>query len=347
MTATIKDVAREAKVSIATVSRVFNSSGSVSEETRQRIRVVAERLRYMPHHGARSLITRRTHLLGVILPEVYGEFFSELIRGIDLSARKHGLHILVSGSHGNSDEAAAAIRVMQGRVDGLLAMLPTVDAQFLSTSLPSSMPVVLMNTPQSGQHDSSVLIDNFGGAGELVRHLVGKGYRRIAFVAGPDSNFDARERLRGYATTLASLVPDAERQVIEGDFTEESGYQAGKRIAAMARRPDAIFAANDSMAIGCLFALREAGLKVPTDIALAGFDDIPIARFVNPPLTTVRVRIAELGELALRRLVHAISHPDSRAEPAHLVPCELVVRESCAKSTAAEAAAEERAISGN
>jgi LacI family transcriptional regulator len=202
------------------------------------------------------------------------------------------------------------------------------------------MPVVLINTPQGDQRDASVLVDNFGGAGELVRHLVKCGHRRIAFIAGPEGNFDARERLRGFRTTLAALRPGAECQIVAGDFTEESGYQAGKQIAAMSTRPDAVFAANDSMAIGCLFALREAGLNVPADIALAGFDDIPIARFVNPPLTTVRVRIAELGELALRRLVHAIGHPDHRAEPAHVVPCELVVRESCCDSTAAATAAE-------
>lgn len=340
MSATIKDVAREAQVSIATVSRVFNESGSVSEETRRRVRAVAERLRYVPHHGARSLITRRTNLLGVVLPEVYGEFFSELIRGIDLSGRAYGVHILVSGSHGGSDEAAAAIRAMQGRVDGLLAMLPNVDPDFLATRLPDSMPVVLMNTPQRESRAASVVVDNFGGAGALVRHLVDCGYRRIAFISGPESNFDARERLRGFRTALAALGPEATCEVVGGDFTEESGYQAGKRIAAMPTRPDAVFAANDSMAIGCLFALREAGLNVPADIGLTGFDDIPIARFMNPPLTTVRVRIAELGELALERLVHAIRHPDQRAEPAHVVPCDLVVRGSCRSSTAAADAAE-------
>jgi LacI family transcriptional regulator len=179
------------------------------------------------------------------------------------------------------------------------------------------------------------VIDNYGGAAAMVRHLVGRGHRRIAMIAGPETNFDARERLSGYTETLAELLPNARPQVLRGDFSEESGYRAGRRLISISERPDAVFAANDMMAIGCLFALTEGGLAVPGDIALAGFDDIPIARYVSPPLTTVRVRISELGELALERLVLAIGEAGHDKHSIQTLRTELVVRSSCARPRAA------------
>ncbi len=184
-----------------------------------------------------------------------------------------------------------------------------------------------MNTRVGGSDYLSLSIDNYGGACAMVEHLVQCGHRRIAFVAGPPNNFDADERLRGYRDALAKQRPKQAPQVLQGDFSEESGYRAGLDVSRLDPRPDAVFAANDMMAIGCLFALKEAGLDVPGDIALAGFDDIPIARFVSPPLTTVRVRIADLGAQALERLASVI---DGRSQPrlARELECSLVARQS-------------------
>jgi LacI family transcriptional regulator len=165
----------------------------------------------------------------------------------------------------------------------------------------------------------------------MVRHLIGRGHTRIALIAGPENNFEAQERLRGYRDALRELLPGSEEQVLSGNFTEESGWRAGNQILALSERPTAIFAANDMMAIGCLFALNEAGIKVPDDIALAGYDDIPIARFITPPLTTVRVRIAELGSLALERLALAIEKPDRVSVSPQTLRCELVIRNSCSR----------------
>jgi LacI family transcriptional regulator len=311
---------------------------NVSGETRQHILAVAERLHYVPHSGARSLITRRTQLLGVLLPDLYGEFFSELIRGIDLAARAHGFHILVSSSHDNAGEAAAALRAMRGRVDGLLVMSPHIDAGALAANLQPSMPIVLINTPRSGAGFPSLTVDSYGGACTMVEHLLTRGHRTIALIAGPDANFDAQERVRGYVDTLARLAPGTQPQILKGDFTEASGYEAGRQLMAVRTHPDAVFAANDAMAIGCLYALVEAGLNVPGDIALAGFDDIPIARFVSPPLTTVRVRIADLGRLALEQLVRSISEPAQQDAPSvQALPTELVVRDSCGRTRASPA----------
>ena len=332
MAVTIKDVARAANVSVASVSRALNGNASVTDDTRKLVLDTARRLRYIPHSGARSLSTRRTDTIGVVLPDLYGEFFSELIRGIDVAARRRGLHLLVSSSHGDAGEAAYALRAMSGRVDGLIVMSPHVDAGFLAENLPGVLPIVLLNTHVTGDQYSSLAVDNYGGAASVVQHLVEIGHRRIMMIAGPENNFEAAERLRGYRETLARLVPAFDPHdvaVLRGDFSEESGYRAGHQLQALKRLPDAVFAANDMMAIGCLFALGEAGLQVPRDIALVGFDDIPTARFITPPLTTVRVRITDMGSRALESLAFQIENPEGTRNSTQVLQTELVVRRSC------------------
>jgi LacI family transcriptional regulator len=329
MATTIKDVAREAGVSVATVSRVMNGHAAVTPETRERIQRVATELRFMPSSAARSLITRRTHTVGALLPDLHGEFFSELIRGIDLAARSRGLHLLVSSSHDNAAEAAAALRAMHGRVDGLLVMSPHVDANFLGGNLPPGLPAVLMNTGVDDAEHTTLRVDNFGGAQAMVRHLVAVGHRRIAFIAGPAHNHDAQERLRGYRAALAESLPGTPELVFQGDFTDASGERACRELLALAERPSAVFAGNDMMALGCLAALDSAGLEVPRDIALAGFDDIPICRYLRPALTTVRVPIVEMGALALAELASAIEAPLRPPAGAQTLRTELVVRQSC------------------
>jgi LacI family transcriptional regulator len=191
-----------------------------------------------------------------------------------------------------------------------------------------------MNTRGDGVEFACLTVDNYGGAYAMVRHLAGRGHQRIVFIGGPEPNFEAQERLRGYREALAEWLPGSEPLVLPGDFTEESGWRVGNRIIAMEPRPDAIFAANDAMAIGCLCCLGEAGVQVPRDVALVGFDDIPLARFVNPPLTTVRVRIAELGELALERLALSIENRNLASAKPQTLRSELVVRNSCSRPPA-------------
>ncbi len=326
MPATIRDVARAAGVSVATVSRALNGATNVLPETRQRIEEAARTLRFTPSGAARSLITRRTDTIGALLPDLHGEYFSELIRGIDQAARARGLHLLVSSSHGNADEAAAALRAMNGRVDGLLVMSPHADADFLRHNLPGSLPAVLLNSGMDLEDHASFVIDNLGGAMTMTRHFVASGRQRVAFITGAPHNDEAAQRLAGYR---AGLKPGMRELVFEGDFSEEAGWAAGRRIANHKPRPDAVFAANDMMAVGCMAALHEAGLRVPDDIAVAGFDDIPIARYVTPALTTIRVPIAALGAAALDALVKAVEAPQSQATHTVVTPVELVVRRSC------------------
>ncbi len=293
-----------ANVSVATVSRALNGHDNVTAPVREAVLKAAAEMRYTPHAAARSLSSRRTHTIGVVLPDLHGEFFSELVRGIDQVAREHNQYLLVSSYHGHPEEQGAALRAMRGRVDGLLVMSPSADnSGYLTDNLSTSIPVVLINTHLPDAGFASLSIDNHGGAVEMVRHLAESGHRSIAFITGPEDNFDARERLRGYRDALATFLPGAREWVLPGDFGEASGHQAGGVIAARGERPDAVFAANDMMALGCLFAFNEAGMRVPEDIALAGFDDIPLARYVHPSLTTMRVNIADLGGNALRALL--------------------------------------------
>jgi len=327
---TIRDVARKARVSVATVSRVLTGKQPVREPTRKRIEATIERLGYAPHGTARSLITRRTNTVGVLLPDIYGEFFSELIRGIDATMRRHGYHVLVSGSHGDRGETGAMLRAMRGRVDGLIVLSPESGSHILPRHFGESMPVVLLNSAVDGRRAFDLInIENYDGAFAMVRHLADLGHRRIAFIKGPDANRDASERLRGYRDAAAAISADRSPDLVQpGDFREETGYRAGQRLLALTRRPTAIFASNDAMAVGCLCALQEAGVRVPADIALAGFDDIPIARFTAPPLTSVRVSIAELGRAAAERVLHGVrSH--NRQKHLHMtLPTELVIRDS-------------------
>ncbi|MEK8049992.1 LacI family DNA-binding transcriptional regulator [Ideonella sp. DXS22W] len=315
MPATIKDVARAAGVSVATVSRAMNGHSNVLPDTRERILAVARELRFTPSGAARSLIMRRTETVGALLPDLHGEYFSELIRGIDQAARARGLHLLVSGSHGDAGEAAAALRAMAGRVDGVLIMAPQADADALLEHLAPNLPTVLLNSPGSAAHGGtlagglpSFAIDNVDGGRRMTAHLAAQGRRRIAFIGGPAANHEAQARRQGYREALTALPRPQAPIEYAGDFTEAAGRAVGQQIAAMAaaRRPDAVFAANDMMAIGCLVALAEAGIAVPGEVALGGFDDIPIARYVTPPLSTVHVPIAELGAAALAALADAV-----------------------------------------
>lgn len=327
--ATIKDVARAAGVSVATVSRALNGAENVLPHTRQRILDIARELRYAPSGAARSLITRRTDTIGALLPDLHGEFFSELIRGIDQAARARGLHLLLSSSHDDADEAAAALRAMNGRVDGLVVMSPHADEDFLSQNLPPTLPVVLLNSGVRGAPQPIFAVDNFGGARTMTEHLVQTGRRRIAFLGGPQANFEARERERGYRAGLPAGMPP---WLLEGDFSEAGGQRAAAALLALpaAERPDAVFAANDIMAIGLLGALQAGGVRLPDDIALAGFDDIPISRYVSPALTTMHVPIAALGGQALDALADALdSPPPSGPGDATVMPVQLVVRRSC------------------
>lgn len=333
--ATIRDVAREAGVSIATVSRVYNDSPLVSDDTRAHVREVASRLDYIPNGAARSLITNRTHAIGVLLPDLYGEFFSEVIRGIDLAARRERFQVLVSSSHADTDTLMSAVNSMRGRIDGLIAMAPDAKTTAALRDFTLKFPVVLLNPGPIDGECCSLSIANFDGAYAMVRHLQSFGHRSIAIVKGPAGNIDAEERLRGYRTALrdSGIEPEPSLEV-PGDFTEASGYEGALTLMQRQLRPTAVFAANDYMAIGLVSALRDAGMRVPEEIAVGGFDDIAISKYLSPPLTTVRVDAYTLGERAVMRILPFTRTRKPVITHHEVIPTQIVLRRSCGSTLA-------------
>lgn len=336
---TIRDVARASRVSVATVSRVFNHHARVSEATRERVVAAANRLGYWPNGTARSLITNRTHALGVLLPDLHGEFFSEVIRGIDLAARSHRLHLMVSSFTASPEDLTSVLRAVRGRIDGLIVMTPDVDASEALRQGAGAIPTVLLNPEVQVAGCDSISIANFEGAHAMVSHLVTLGHRRIATVTGPSGNIDAHQRLEGYRAALRDAgidpAPDLE---VQGNFTESSGYEAGTLLLKQRPRPTAVFVANDHMAVGVLGALQDASVRVPSHLAVTAFDDIPMARFLTPPLTTVHVDMLALGQ----RAVQLLTGPRPVQPCREVLPTTLVVRASCGSAPPSQAVSRTR-----
>ena len=318
--ATIRDVARRAQLSVATVSRALNGFENVSEQARERIAAAVSELGYVPHAGARSLSLARNNAIGVVLPDLHGEFFSEIVRGMDREASRRGYLLLLSNLHAGSEQAASALRAMRGRVDGLIVMAPHLVASELSAALPKGLPSILINTRDATGQYPAIHLDNAAGARAVVDHLASLGRRRLVHIAGPIENIDAQERADAFRK--ATAAHGFTGIIVQGDFEMESGEAAIAKLLAEGVQFDAVFAANDNMAIGAIDALRAAGRSVPGDIAVAGFDDIPLARHLG--MTTVRVRIAELGERALVRLLNDLAKGDAGGDELHAP--ELVIR---------------------
>ncbi len=327
---TIRDVARAAGVSIATVSRVFNNTDLVSDATARKVMQAAAAFDYWPNETAKSLTTSRSHTFGVLLPDLYGEFYSEIIRGVDNQARRASYQVLLSSAHASGDDLLAAARAMLGRVDGLIVMAPDNAAFETVERIRRRLPVVLLNAVDETSGCQAIAIDNAAGARRAVEHLLRLGHREIAMIGGPYGNIDADERARGFREALsdAGLDPDAAR-IEFGDFREASGHAAGHTLLTRHPCPTAVFAANDSMAIGLLGAARELGFEIPDDLAVVGFDDVTIARYLNPPLTTVGVDAYGLGQQAVTMLLAATSGTQAGPPSRTTMPTELQVRESC------------------
>jgi len=247
---------------------------------------------------------------------------------MDDTAQKNGMHLLISRAYADRHGIETAIRAMRGRVDGVVAMSPDIDAESL-LNLPSTIPLVLLCSVPRGNEIDSLTIQNCRGAKEMVAHLISLGHTRIAIIKGSPRNYDAAERLRGYRMALREAGILADHSLERGgDFTEAAGYAAALELLEVKRRPTAIFATNDSMAIGALSALRESGVGVPEQMAVAGFDDIPLARYMDPPLSSVHVPICELGARAVDLLLHGIAHKNDHARRRERVSTKLVIRRS-------------------
>lgn len=336
MSVTIRDVARRAGVSVSTVSRVLNDTCPVHDDKRRLVVEAAQTLGYTPNPAARSLLNKKTGGLGVLLPFVGAEFFSEFLTGLDHAAQEHGFFLVVSTSHRHVDEFNAALQAMDKRVDGLIIMAPELRPQDVESILKTAGPIVFVNTYIEQQPFDVINFDNYGGAYALTRHLLELGHRRIAFIKGPPNARDAQERTRGYRTAMAEAgLTDTAALEFQGEFTPEAGYEATQAILRIPSPPTAIVAANDYCAMGAMQALHEARIAVPDEMAVAGFDGIVSSQYTLPPLTSVRAPMREIGARAISRLLDRLrSNGTDEAPQQVVVPVELVVRTSTAPPSA-------------
>ena len=328
---TLEAVARRAGVSRATVSRVVNGSTSVAASIREAVNRAVDELGYVPNQAARSLVTQRTESIALIVPETASRVFSDdlffpaIIRGVgaELEAADKQLVLMMAGSAKSHDRVERY--AVAGHVDGVMFASVHGADPLPGTLAQLGIPVVCSGRPIGLPSVPYVDVDHFGGVAAAVRHLIASGRRRIATIAGPSDMVAGIDRLAGYRATLAEAgLP---QHVVGGDFTRESGIAAMRTLLAEDPALDAVFAASDMMAHGALLALKEAGRRVPQDVAVIGFDDFEISRYSDPPLTTVRQPIVESGRTMARQLLGMIN--GVHGLPAAVVlPTELVVRES-------------------
>lgn len=329
--ATINDVARLAGVSISTVSRVLNDTAPVADDTVERVRSAVEMLSFTPHAAARNLAVRKTETVGLLLPEIGSSFFIPTLRGIESAVREAGLDLLIFAGRAQDPRRREARQPLgEHNTDGLLVFSNQMDSRTLAGLHERGFPVVLLH--RAAPFDlpiPSVRMDNRTGVRKLMQHLIEvHGYRRIVFLRGPEENEDSFWRETAYRESLeAHGIPFDDALVVKGNFTEQGGEAAVARLIDDGVKFDAIFAGDDEAAAGAMMALRRESLRVPEDVAVAGFDDVPLARHLNPPLTTVRVPIETASYLAARQLVRLVRN--DAADPVTVLPVELVVRQSC------------------
>jgi LacI family transcriptional regulator len=329
MGVTIRTVAEAADVSPATVSRVFNDTAPVDPDTREHILKTADRLGYVPNATARSLSLDETHTFGVLLPFLTGEYFPEVIRGLDQAAREHNRLLMLSSSHHSSETLCRALSSMNGRIDGLVLMLPQLDPAAYRDHLPADVPAVLLNSETEGHDLSALSIDNREGGRLATRHLVDQGHERIGIITGDPATQETHERLAGYRAALYDADLSArEEWVVEGDFHRASGEAGARTLLATSPPPTALFASNDYMAMGAIRALQAAGLAVPDDVAVVGFDDLPSAEHFSPGLTTIDARMVDLGTEAIALLMERTKGEACDRRVRRLAPS-LRVRSSC------------------
>ncbi|ERH63576.1 LacI family transcriptional regulator [Pantoea dispersa EGD-AAK13] len=326
----MKDVARLAGVSTSTVSHVINNNRFVSEQVRDRVEQAIRELNYAPSALARSLKIKQTRTIGMLLTASSNPFYSEVVRGVENSCYERGYSLILCNTEGDEERMNRSLEtLMQKRVDGLLMMctethLPSAD---ILNRYPS-VPMVMMDwAPFEGRGD--IIQDNALLGGELAtQYLIDRGYTRIACIAGPLDKTPARLRLDGFHQAMAAsglAVPPG--YVVDGDFEFQGGFNAMNQLLALDPPPQAVFTSNDAMAVGVYHALYQAGLRVPQDMAVMGYDNIELARYLTPPLSTIHQPKDELGELAIDTLIHRMSDPDASQQTLVLTP-ELVERGS-------------------
>jgi LacI family transcriptional regulator len=328
---TIKDVAAQAGVSRQTVSRVLNDKGEISPETRARVLDAIERLGYRPNAAARSMVVGRTCTLGCISPNLSDYTFARIIDSAQAEARRLGYFVLTGSAPTEPDVEPLLEELLRRQVDGLLVLNPHADERY-RRFLPLAergMTVIYLGSSSHGAAIPSVRCHDQEGGGQATRYLIGLGHTAIATILGPANEECVDDRLEGYRQALAQADLAYNPELItRGDWSATSGYQAAGRLLGSGRPFSALFAQNDQMAVGAIRALRENGLRVPGDVSIVGFDDIPLVSYFDPPLTTLRQPLEELGRRAARLLIETIQGEEHPPEQV-LVEAHLIERGSC------------------
>lgn len=333
--ATIKDVAKRAGVSISTVSYVLNNTGKVSEETRKRVLKAIEELNYVPNNFAKRLKRQQYDLVALIVHEIKGPFYDALVRGIQDVLHAFGYNLLIYCTLENRKQDVDKF-LKVGIIGGMIIMTPAVKNEDIIRWANEYKIITLDRTikDKEGREIKSVRINNEKGAYEVVKYLYDLGHRRIAFMKGPKDSLDAKERYKGFIRAAHDLrIEIRNEDILEGNFTEESGYEVMKGYLSRNSRkdlPTALFCSNDEMAIGAMQAIKEIGLTIPDDISIVGFDDIELSSYVAPALTTVKRPMYQLGSLAAHMLLSLLNNTDDFLSDV-VLDVNLVVRDSTRK----------------
>ncbi|CAN5795891.1 LacI family DNA-binding transcriptional regulator [soil metagenome] len=340
MRATIRDVAARADVSTATVSRAMRSEAGVDPATRDRVLAAARDLRYRPSGVARSLKLRATRTLGLIITDIENPYFPQVVRAVEDAARERGYSVLLADGRRDLSREVESLEILsERRVDGILVASSALTAHHRRWLAESPCPVVILNGESPLPDVPAVLSDNVAGGRLQAEHVLSLGHRHLCYIAAPEAGYVAvRERLAGVraAVMAASLVPDALR-VIEGDGRAEGGARAAREALGLWPSTTALLCYNDLTAVGALGGLRALGLWIPDDVSVVGFDDIDMAPFVDPPLTTVRQATDVIGRWAVDQLVKAIVSGEPSVSVVERVPVRIVVRSSTAAALASAA----------
>ncbi len=327
---TIAHVAQRAGVSIATVSRVINQTAPVDAATSARVQAAMHELHYRPRASARSLATRRTDTLGLLLNRLNSDYFPPFLTGIEQAAREAGYNLLIATTGGQRGCDELPTSIGPHNTDGLLVFVETLSETAIASYYESGFPLVLLY--QAPPHKTAipcVTVENQSAARHLVSHFIqAHGRRRIVFLRGPEINEDSQRRQSGYREALEQHGVEFDPQlVITGEYDRHIAYGSIRRLLSSGIQFDGVFAANDEAAVGALAALREAGRQVPEEVSVAGFDDQQLSAFLTPPLTTVRAPTENVAHEAVRQLVRLVR--GQRAQMMTVLPTELVLRRSC------------------
>ncbi|WP_175987680.1 LacI family DNA-binding transcriptional regulator [Bacillus sp. Marseille-Q1617] len=324
--ATIKDVAKLSGVAVSTASYALNNSTKVSEETRQKVIAAAKELNYQKNGLASDLKRTSTNTIALILSDLSGPYYSELIKGVQDVASTNGYDLIACSSIGGAQSTAVKF-LREKRVDGVIILAHNIDDKTILDSAREGFPIVVLDRSVQSDHVVQIEVDNEHGAFMATEHLIEKGSRDIAYVSGPYNSHDNELRFKGYQSALEKHgIEYRSKWKVSGGFTREGGYQATKMLIAQKDVPQAIFYANDEMAIGGLQALNEKKLSVPDDISIIGFDDIQLSEYVSPPLTTMRQPKYEAGALAVHLIFQVLSK--EKVDSNYKLTTELIERKS-------------------